>query len=215
MEIPRGPLTDLCTRSYDCFPTVSAQAWLSSVFVEGEWIWPRSSDPEADQIRNLAASPVKRASSDRPCWGDFSQIMTYVIWYSISEKRQQVTWWKILRSPGHLPRTSLTSWLAILDKLSTKDRVAGRVPIGNPLGDWCCKEGLETRDHLFFLAAGRHQQLGQAYKAYFYQTERQEVGLMSSTVMRALHGKGKTSTQSSKDWPSRVISIASWANVIL
>ena len=50
--------------------------------------------------------------------------------------------------PGNIPRHSFITWLAILNKLSTHDRIM--LYTRGPLACVLCHTAMETHDHLFF-----------------------------------------------------------------
>ncbi|XP_038994898.1 uncharacterized protein LOC120119071 [Hibiscus syriacus] len=70
------------------------------------------------------------------------------IWDSIREKRLTVPWQKLLWFPLHIPKHSLITWMAFLDKLHTKVRLQRMGLINDSLCVFC-KVDLESKDHLF------------------------------------------------------------------
>ncbi len=60
-----------------------------------------------------------------------------------------VTWWKILWFTKAIPRIAFITWLAIRDRLSTKERLASW-GIKCDLMCVLCRANIENRDHLFF-----------------------------------------------------------------
>ncbi|XP_038996241.1 uncharacterized protein LOC120120779 [Hibiscus syriacus] len=82
-----------------------------------------------------------------PC-ADWSIINGKWIWDSIRSSRVKIVWHKLIWFPAHIPKFSLFSWMVILDRLPTKDRLAR---FGLIVDHACglCGTGLESRDHLF------------------------------------------------------------------
>ncbi|XP_039043787.1 uncharacterized protein LOC120183068 [Hibiscus syriacus] len=66
---------------------------------------------------------------------------------AIRVKRPLVIWQKIIWFPLHISKHSLISWMALLDRLPTKDRLLRMVI--NDCQCMFCDDPLETRDHLF------------------------------------------------------------------
>ncbi|XP_039020908.1 uncharacterized protein LOC120152868 [Hibiscus syriacus] len=67
---------------------------------------------------------------------------------SLREKKAKVPWQKLLWFPLHIPKHSLITWMAFLDKLPTKDRLQ-RIGLINESHCVLCNSDLETREHLF------------------------------------------------------------------
>ncbi|PKI54638.1 hypothetical protein CRG98_024989 [Punica granatum] len=65
--LPVGPLIKYCYRVLQCFPSLREHATVSAVLVEGQWHWPRSSDPQATCIRDLATA-LESSNQDRVLW---------------------------------------------------------------------------------------------------------------------------------------------------
>ncbi|XP_038990693.1 uncharacterized protein LOC120113695 [Hibiscus syriacus] len=79
---------------------------------------------------------------------DWNLVRDKWIWDKVRICRDKVRWHKIIWFPAHIPKFSLISWMAILDRLSTKDRL---IRFGLTMDADCvvCGTGLESRDHLF------------------------------------------------------------------
>ncbi|XP_050217749.1 uncharacterized protein LOC126668603 [Mercurialis annua] len=70
-------------------------------------------------------------------------------WKTFRPATGKVSWWRLIWSPGLVPRHSFIVWLAIKKKLRTKDKLRRWGCVGN---DICvlCGEETETIEHLFF-----------------------------------------------------------------
>lgn len=70
------------------------------------------------------------------------------LWDELRTQYPKVTWHKAIWFPGHIPKCSMITWLAIHNRLYTGDRLVlfGTIPVS------CCSfcSGVETHDHLFF-----------------------------------------------------------------
>ncbi|XP_039004056.1 uncharacterized protein LOC120131001 [Hibiscus syriacus] len=71
---------------------------------------------------------------------------TSVIWDELRENREKVTWKKLLWFPLHIPKHSMISWMIILDRLPTRDRLF-RMGISNCI---LRNNEPESKNHLFF-----------------------------------------------------------------
>ncbi|XP_038993013.1 uncharacterized protein LOC120116661 [Hibiscus syriacus] len=72
------------------------------------------------------------------------------VWDAIRLKKAIVPWQKIVWFPMHIPKHSLISWMAFLDRLLTRERL-NRIGL---ITDCKCifyDDHLETRDHIFLL----------------------------------------------------------------
>ncbi|XP_039017978.1 uncharacterized protein LOC120149160 [Hibiscus syriacus] len=79
---------------------------------------------------------------------NWAQVKGGWIWDRIRERKDKVIWHRLIWFPAHVPKYSLITWMAILDRLSTKDRLA-RFGVMTDLGCRLCGAGLESRNHLF------------------------------------------------------------------
>ncbi|XP_039022529.1 uncharacterized protein LOC120155005 [Hibiscus syriacus] len=70
------------------------------------------------------------------------------IWEEVRHKHDKVPWHKLIRFPLHIPKFSVITWLAILDRLPTRDKL---LRMGLTTVGYCvfCNDALETRNHLF------------------------------------------------------------------
>ena len=70
------------------------------------------------------------------------------IWKVIWPRKEKVSWHKLLWSSLNIPRHAMVVWMAILNRLPTKDRL---ISWGMEVNGICClcQNANETRDHLF------------------------------------------------------------------
>ena len=71
------------------------------------------------------------------------------VWSVIRPRREKVVWHKLVWYHLTVPKHVFISWMAILDRLPTMDRLRTR---GMEVGGVCalCKQDMETRNHLLF-----------------------------------------------------------------
>ncbi|KAE8728090.1 hypothetical protein F3Y22_tig00004779pilonHSYRG00078 [Hibiscus syriacus] len=72
------------------------------------------------------------------------------VWDAIRVKKAIVPWQKIVWFPMHIPKHSLISWMALLDRLPTRERL-NHMGLITDCKCILCDEPLETRDHIFML----------------------------------------------------------------
>ena len=71
------------------------------------------------------------------------------VWQEIRPKKERVSWHKLLWSSLNIPKHAVVVWMAILNRLPTKDRL---IAWGMEINGICClcQNANESRDHLFF-----------------------------------------------------------------
>ncbi|XP_031383517.1 uncharacterized protein LOC116197496 [Punica granatum] len=149
--LPVGPLIKFCCRGLQCFPILSEHAKVSDVLSQGQWHWPRSSDPQATLVRDLAAA-LDLSNHDTVLWsphksGHFS---TANAWECLRVRSPKLEWNNAIWFDGQLPRSSFISWLCIHNRLATKDRLSTwGIQIASVECEFC-NTRRETREHLFF-----------------------------------------------------------------
>ncbi|XP_056866508.1 uncharacterized protein LOC130512479 [Raphanus sativus] len=123
----------------------------------GEWNLPAARSPriEALQIALTAIAPPDTSlGEDRFLWiqsnGNYGPAFsTKVTWNHIRTPSPTISWAKVVWFKEHIPRNSFISWLALLRRLPTRDRLRSwgmNVPAQCVL----CNGGIETHHHLFF-----------------------------------------------------------------
>ena len=69
-------------------------------------------------------------------------------WDFLRGPQPKVSWYHLVWFTGNIPRHSFIVWLAMLNKLSTQDRIWKFTP--GPLACVLCYKDIESHDHLFF-----------------------------------------------------------------
>ncbi|KAF3496837.1 hypothetical protein DY000_02057223, partial [Brassica cretica] len=69
-------------------------------------------------------------------------------WSNVRERQPFCGWHKTVRFKGHIPKHALTMWVAVLDRLPTRNRLAlwGML---TPISCCLCSSSDESRDHIF------------------------------------------------------------------
>ena len=78
-----------------------------------------------------------------------SKYSVAVVWEELREKQEKVSWHRFLWRPMAIPKHVFITWMAILNRLPTMDRLKAW---GIEMGELCsfCQDSLETRNHIFF-----------------------------------------------------------------
>ena len=78
-----------------------------------------------------------------------SQFSSKETWHLMREDREECSWFKGVWFSKAAPKFAFITWLAMLDRLSTIDRVSRWI---NGVDQKCviCNSSPETRDHMFF-----------------------------------------------------------------
>ena len=71
------------------------------------------------------------------------------VWGEIRQKKEKISWHRLVWNPFVVPKHAVITWLAILNRLPTVDRLKAW---GIDKDGLCtlCKQEQESRDHLFF-----------------------------------------------------------------
>ncbi|KAE8668369.1 hypothetical protein F3Y22_tig00112343pilonHSYRG00209 [Hibiscus syriacus] len=123
-------------------------AWLQVYCFKVESYWEVGCKPQYSWILNKLLRLRDDASRLFSPSANLSLIKSKWIWDNIRISREKVSWHKIIWFPSHIPKFSLISWMVILDRLPTRDRL---IRFGVVNDDACvvCGSSMETRNHLF------------------------------------------------------------------
>lgn len=92
--------------------------------------------------------PNINGGSDSIQWISKDHFDSSLTWQKIRVRAAKVPWYHFVWFTEAIPRHCFFTWLAVLNRLSTRDRQLS----WNPMGDSRCVlcGGVESRDHLFF-----------------------------------------------------------------
>ena len=148
---PLGPLLVKFPPRVAYDAALPLDARVEEIIVNGEWLWPSANSPDLIEIRaHMHAVLSPRDTHDTVIWcpsptGKYSFAHT---WKHIRVPGPKVPWHRLIWVPGNTPRHSFITWLAILNKLSTHDRIMLYTP--GPLACVLCHSAMESHNHLFF-----------------------------------------------------------------
>ncbi|XP_031398485.1 uncharacterized protein LOC116209061 [Punica granatum] len=106
--------------------------------------------PQAASIKKLATTEAELAEHDMLVWTPHKngQYTVFSTWKCFRPSKQKVKWRKAVWFAGHLPRSSFVAWLAVRNRLTTRDRmVKWKITLA---AEECelCSSHLETGDYL-------------------------------------------------------------------
>ncbi|GKV49366.1 hypothetical protein SLEP1_g56121 [Rubroshorea leprosula] len=150
---PSGPLVENFGARIVQDSGFSSQAKLEVVVNGNFWKWPPARSPQLLDIQIALCDKLypKERDQDTVIWIP-SASRTYTAgrtWHWIRSKQSKVPWHRLVWFSRQIPKHSFISWLAILDRLTTKARQKKWSP---NIDDTCvlCNNGSETVEHLFF-----------------------------------------------------------------
>jgi hypothetical protein len=91
---------------------------------------------------------------DKPIWTITNKCVyeSAGTWNYMKNKKQEIRWWPLIWFPHTIPKQGFILWLTMLNRLTTGERLV----VWGYQGDtmffffFPCKNGVESRDHLFF-----------------------------------------------------------------
>ena len=126
-------------------------AKVSNIIRQGQWRWPWSSAGDLLHLKQtiLALPPPNCQDSDSVSWilNGSGQFTIRSAWEFIRSRQVQLDWTKLAWFSNNIPKLAFCLWLAIQQRLGTKDR-----GYNTDLNLNCilCNHQLEDHAHLFF-----------------------------------------------------------------
>ncbi|XP_077246096.1 uncharacterized protein LOC143885953 [Tasmannia lanceolata] len=147
---PKGTISSLFLRSRTASSLASANS-LSQILRRDGWIPSMHKDSLKEEFKLLQLAITNEDNKNYPIWtpstdGSFS---TKSAWNSIRVHNPKHHWTDIVWFKGHVPKYAVTSWKALLNKMSTKDRIFSRDPQSDS-SCVLCNSAPESVNHLFF-----------------------------------------------------------------
>lgn len=123
----------------------------------GEWHLPPARSPAAETVQIVLTSvspPSFDKGKDLYLWrkadGSFGPLFSSkTTWEHIRQKSPTVFWSKVVWFKEHIPRNAFVTWMAMLRRLPTRDRLRSW-GLNVPAACVLCSSGIETHHHLFF-----------------------------------------------------------------
>lgn len=126
---------------------------VSQVIKDSQWAFPITQTWELNEIRSklpsLLPSNIVLEDHFKGSLTPTGQFTISSLWDNLRTHYPKVLLWShVVWFPAHIPKCSIISWLAILNRLYTEDRL---VLFGNKTSShYSLCPGSESHDHLFF-----------------------------------------------------------------
>ncbi|KAL0284495.1 UNVERIFIED_CONTAM: hypothetical protein Sradi_7195600 [Sesamum radiatum] len=144
---PRGPLL----HSFPRGPRITglpADAMLQEVIQQGQWSWPALTEFDIQEIVS-ELPPIYPNQTDEIKWKHNTGMCTTAALYSLLQPTSlRVGWHHLLSGKFKIPRHGFVLWLAILERLSTMDRIWAYQANGSCV--LCGGLAVESHSHIFF-----------------------------------------------------------------
>ena len=152
---PLGPLIDCIGTSGPRALRIRLSATVSEAVSGSLWNLPA---PRSDEALNLHVFlttinvPSFEGSPDLFSWTvDGEKLQTFSsskTWNILRERHPIRAWHKMVWFKGHVPKHAFTMWVAVLDRLPTRNRLASW-GMQTPTSCCLCSSSDESRDHIF------------------------------------------------------------------
>lgn len=128
----------------------SLEAKMNYVIRNGRWSWRPTRSEELVDIQSKPPD-VPLGNVDKPIW-TLSRKGVYVsadTWKFMRKRKLEISWWSVVWFSQAIPKQAFILWLAVLNRLTTGERL---VTWGYQGDTQCffCRNGVESREHLFF-----------------------------------------------------------------
>ena len=125
-------------------------AQVDSVLIDKQWHWRPARSEELVSFQSKLFS-INLREEDKALWSasSFGRFSCAATGNKLRTKGNEVNWWNLIWFSLNIPRHSFIGWLAILNKLPTKERM---LKWGFNVDGNCvfCRNAIETRNHIFF-----------------------------------------------------------------
>ncbi|KAG2312978.1 hypothetical protein Bca52824_024535 [Brassica carinata] len=136
---------------------IRLQATVVEASANGDWTLPPARSDVAETLQIVLSTmtpPSPSRGADRFLWrnGDGHFVPKFsakATWHSIRQTAPTVQWHSMVWFKEEIPRCSFITWMAMLSRLPTKDRLASW-GLAVPLQCVLCSSGHESHHHLFF-----------------------------------------------------------------
>lgn len=152
-----GPLIDFVGHTGPRQLRLRLPSLVVDAVLNGDWFLPSARSPQAETLQITLTTlqpPSQEAGEDQFLWiqanGSYgTSFSSRVTWECIRVSTLIQPWHKVIWFKEHIPRNSFISWLALLRRLPTRDRLR-RWGMTVPEECVLCSAAPETHHHLFF-----------------------------------------------------------------
>ncbi|KAG7531557.1 Reverse transcriptase zinc-binding domain [Arabidopsis suecica] len=126
---------------------------LAELWENGNWIMPPARSDAQVRIQTYLSTLSLSETQDSYEWWPNNQksdkFCTSVIYYLLKDHKPQVTWSREVWFSGGIPKHKFLTWLMVLDRSPTRDRLLNWGLATDP-SCLLCSTSPESRSHLFF-----------------------------------------------------------------
>lgn len=151
---PYGSLEHFLLRGTGSRFGIAKTATLSDLHMEGQWALPPARSDEFLQVQIYLTTLHITEEEDRHEWvltgSPSTRYITGEVYKKLRGEEEEVSWAGIVWTSGSIPKHSFLTWLFILNRCPTRDRL---IQWGFQTDSACllCNGDVESRDHIFFL----------------------------------------------------------------
>ncbi|XP_048613360.1 uncharacterized protein LOC106448660 [Brassica napus] len=151
---PYGSLEHFLLRGTGSRFGIAKTATLSDLHMEGQWALPPARSDEFLQVQIYLTTLHITEEEDRHEWvltgSPSTRYITGEVYKKLRGEEEEVSWAGIVWTSGSIPKHSFLTWLFILNRCPTRDRL---IQWGFRTDSACllCNGDVESRDHIFFL----------------------------------------------------------------
>ncbi|XP_039066655.1 uncharacterized protein LOC120212415 [Hibiscus syriacus] len=122
--------------------------WIKAYSFKLEDYWSVESKPHFSWTLRKLINMREEAKSLFTASVNWSQARGGWIWDNIRDRNEKVEWHRLIWFPAHIPKFFLITWMVILDRLPTKERLVQFAMVTDARCGFCGAK-LESRNHLF------------------------------------------------------------------
>jgi hypothetical protein len=122
-EVGNSKLIHLWLDNWHTFGSLHAKYGFIIIW-NGNWCWKLARFDKLVDIHSILPN-VPIGDVDKPIW-TVSRKGVYVnadTWDYMRKRKQEVSWWSVVWFPQAIPKQAFILWLAILDHLTTRERL--------------------------------------------------------------------------------------------
>lgn len=153
-----GPLFSLFGSTDPRQLRIPLNASVADAVQNGHWYLPPARSDFAETLQIILSTltpPTDNNGKDIFLWrrgptgGFTNKFSSKITWELLSVPSPEVTWHSTVWFKEEVPRCTFITWLAMLERLPTRDRL---IPWGLTVPNCCvlCNGGVESHSHLFF-----------------------------------------------------------------
>ena len=125
---------------------------MASIVKDEEWKWPSARTIQLIKLQQSTPADFHPShDEDTVIWSLSRDGMFSIksVWNEWRVKKPKVFWAQLIWFPAHIPRVSMIVWVAIWNRLNTREKLM-KIGVGSDSKCGLCQSETESHDHLFF-----------------------------------------------------------------